>query len=143
MALTLCIDWYTLVYYKLYPRCETSPLELHLLTLSQISHWGKIIVNVTLTDTHFFTVLRKCSWVKEKKWKTKFTSWPLTVSLLTLMSDHDRISPYYIYHVDEGWEWRKTLIIGLQIDPIPNSPNYHNENHLADSKENYYWDPGS
>ena len=25
----------------------------------------------------------------------------------------------------------------LLIDPIPNSPNQHNENRLADSKENY------
>ena len=25
----------------------------------------------------------------------------------------------------------------LLIDPIPNSPNKHNENHLVDSKENY------
>ena len=28
-------------------------------------------------------------------------------------------------------------IIGLLIDPIPNSPNLQNENHLVDSKENY------
>ena len=25
----------------------------------------------------------------------------------------------------------------LLIDPIPNSPNEHNENHLVDSKENH------
>mgnify|MGYP006963832275 CR=1 FL=1 len=28
-------------------------------------------------------------------------------------------------------------IIGLLIDPIPNSLNLQNENYLADSKENY------
>ena len=33
--------------------------------------------------------------------------------------------------------------MGWLIDPIPNSPNWHNENHLADSKEDYQWDPGS
>ena len=31
----------------------------------------------------------------------------------------------------------RILIIGLLIDPIPNSPYKHTENHLADSKENY------
>ena len=33
--------------------------------------------------------------------------------------------------------------MGLLVDPIPNSPNLHNENYLADSKENYLWDLGS
>ena len=33
-------------------------------------------------------------------------------------------------------------IIGLLIDPIPNSLNLQNENHLADSKENCWWDLG-
>ena len=28
--------------------------------------------------------------------------------------------------------------MGLLIDLIPNSTNYYYENHLADSKENYY-----
>ena len=27
--------------------------------------------------------------------------------------------------------------MGFLIDPIPNSPNLHDENHLADSKENF------
>ena len=30
--------------------------------------------------------------------------------------------------------------MGLLSDLIPNSPNKHNENHLAESKENYLWE---
>ena len=30
--------------------------------------------------------------------------------------------------------------MGLLTDMIPNSWNSHNENHSADSKENYQWD---
>ena len=33
--------------------------------------------------------------------------------------------------------------MGLPINPMPNSPNWNNENHFADSKENYQWDLGS
>ena len=33
--------------------------------------------------------------------------------------------------------------MGLLSDLIPNSPNKHNENHLADIKENYLRDLGS
>ena len=34
--------------------------------------------------------------------------------------------------------------MGLPINPMPNSPNWNNENPLADSKENnYQWDLGS
>ena len=32
---------------------------------------------------------------------------------------------------------KKKSIIGLIIDPVPNSSNCQNENCLADSKENY------
>ena len=32
---------------------------------------------------------------------------------------------------------KKILIMGLPIDPMPNSPNKHDENYLADSKENW------
>ena len=47
------------------------------------------------------------------------------------------------YHEDKWWELRKISIIGLLIDPVPNSPNKHDDNCLADSKENYWWDLGS
>ena len=33
--------------------------------------------------------------------------------------------------------------MGLLVDPIPNSLNYHYKNCMADSKENYQWDHGS
>ena len=33
--------------------------------------------------------------------------------------------------------------MGSLIDPVPNSPNKHNDTCLADSKENYKWDLGS
>ena len=33
--------------------------------------------------------------------------------------------------------------MGLQIDLLPDSPNYYNENNYADSKEIYWWDLGS
>ena len=32
--------------------------------------------------------------------------------------------------------------MGLLIDPIPKSPNQHDENRLAGGKENYQWDLG-
>ena len=41
------------------------------------------------------------------------------------------------YHVYKWWESRKISIMGLLIDPVPNFPNKHNDNCLADSKENY------
>ena len=33
--------------------------------------------------------------------------------------------------------------MGLLVDPIPNSLNYHHKNCMADSEENYQWDLGS
>ena len=47
------------------------------------------------------------------------------------------------YHVNKWLELRKVSVIGLLIDPVPNSPNKHNDTCLADSKENYKWDIGS
>ena len=32
---------------------------------------------------------------------------------------------------------KKISIMGLPIDPMPNFPNKHDENYLADSKENW------
>ena len=41
------------------------------------------------------------------------------------MSDQDRISPTILiqYQADKRWEYGKTLITGLLVDWIPNSPN--------------------
>ena len=47
------------------------------------------------------------------------------------------------HHVNKWLELRKVSVIGLLIDPVPNSPNKHNDTCLADSKENYKWDLGS
>ena len=57
----------------------------------------------------------------------------------TPVSDQDRLSPYYIYTIScrQVMRIKKITIMVLLIDLIPNSPNLHNENHLADSKENY------
>ena len=44
-----------------------------------------------------------------------------TVNPFTLMSDQDR---------------------GILVDLIPNSPNLHHKNCMANSKENYYYDLG-
>ena len=33
--------------------------------------------------------------------------------------------------------WEKNINYGIPIDPMPNSPNKHDENYLADSKENW------
>ena len=38
---------------------------------------------------------------------------------------------------------RKISIRGLFVDPIPNFPNQHQKNFMADSKENFSRDPGS
>ena len=56
------------------------------------------------------------------------------------MIDQDRISPYNINKILGRQVMRllrKISIVGLLINPIPNSPYKLNENHLADSKENY------
>ena len=63
---------------------------------------------------------------------------------LTPASDQDRISPYCIGIISckQVMRLKKKSIMGLLIDPIPNSPNQHDENRLTDSKENYWWNLG-
>ena len=58
---------------------------------------------------------------------------------LTPVNDQDRISPYYIHTIScrQVMRIKKISIRGLLIDTIPNSPNLHDQKHLADSKENY------
>ena len=62
------------------------------------------------------------------------------------MSDQDRISPCNIVTISNRQVMRirkKISISGLLVDPISNSPDWHHENCMVDSKENYYWDLGS
>ena len=61
------------------------------------------------------------------------------INFLTLVSDQERISPYEIKTVESRQEMRmkKLSINGLFVDPIPNSPNLHHRNCVADSKENH------
>ena len=60
-------------------------------------------------------------------------SWSLTGE------SQDRISPYSVCTIScrQVMRIRKISIVGLLIDLIPDSSNYYNENHLADTKENY------
>ena len=58
------------------------------------------------------------------------------------MSDQGKENfPHHIklieYQGDKWWKWSKMSIEKLSVDPIPNSPNYHHKNWLADNKENY------
>ena len=57
------------------------------------------------------------------------------------MPDQDRISPYNINTISKGKvmreRWKINFFTGLSVDPIPNYPKQHNENCMADSKENY------
>ena len=56
------------------------------------------------------------------------------------MSDQDRNSPYKIstqHQADKWYEKRKISVRGLLVDPIPNSPNLHHKNGMANSRENY------
>ena len=68
----------------------------------------------------------------------------------TPKSDQDRISSHgndvtayralrYKYSIKQAGDENKEkiLIMGLLVDPIPNSLNYHHENCMADSKEHY------
>ena len=55
------------------------------------------------------------------------------IDLSTPMSNQDRISSYNII----WWELRRIQIRGLLVDPVPNSPNWHLGNCLADSEEKY------
>ena len=41
------------------------------------------------------------------------------------------------YQADKWWELRKIAIMGLFIDPIPNSLNQHLKNYMPHGKENY------
>ena len=55
-------------------------------------------------------------------WKEK----SMVINPLTLVSDQDRISPYYIYKIPGRQVMRikkKYQRMELLIDPIPNSPN--------------------
>ena len=50
----------------------------------------------------------------------------MVINPLTLVSDQDRISPYYIYKIPGRQVMKirkKYQILELLIDPIPNSPN--------------------
>ena len=62
-----------------------------------------------------------------------------TLNLLTPKSDQDKISPYYIDTIScrQVMRIKEISIMELLIDPISNSPNEHNENHLVDSWGNY------
>ena len=58
------------------------------------------------------------------------------------MSDQDKLSPYNINAISSRQMMRIIIIIkisirGVLVDPIPNSPNLHHNNCMADSKENY------
>ena len=56
------------------------------------------------------------------------------------MSEQYRNSPYKIstqHQADKRYEQRKISVRGSLFDPIPNSPNLHDKNGLANSKENY------
>ena len=62
------------------------------------------------------------------------------------MSEQYRNSPYKIstqHQADKRYEQRKISVRGSLFDPIPNSPNLHDKNGLANSKENYWRDLGS
>ena len=54
------------------------------------------------------------------------------------MGDQDRISPYFICTISckQVMRIKKNVNYGITNDPIPNSPNKHNENQSEDSKEN-------
>ena len=56
------------------------------------------------------------------------------------MGDLDRIPLYnnYQHNIKQtSNEKKKIFIRRLLVDPIPNSPNKHHKNYMADSKENY------
>ena len=58
---------------------------------------------------------------------------------LTPTSDRERTYPYIIHTVSSRQVMRieKNNSWGSVADPIPNSPNEHYKNYIADSKENY------
>lgn len=41
------------------------------------------------------------------------------------------------------WEYRKITIGGFNVDQVSNSPHLSHKNYMADTKENYKWDPES
>ena len=55
------------------------------------------------------------------------------------MSDQDRISPYNTNTVSSRQVMRinKISTRGLSVDPMASSPNSHDKNCIADSKENW------
>ena len=63
----------------------------------------------------------------------------MRVNPLTLMCDQDsrNFSLQHQHKIKETRDGNKEGIKGLLIDPIPNSPNPHQKNRMAESKENY------
>ena len=55
------------------------------------------------------------------------------------MSDQEIISPHIFKTISslEVMGIKKISIMGLLVDPIPNSPKWHHKNCMAESKENY------
>ena len=109
---------------------STSSLE------NLVSHQGTLLhvqlINVMTFQSSslgFFILLsclptlRKCC-VEVRFWNLKRHIFENYVSPSTPMSDQNRISPYYIYTISsrQGMRIKKNIIMGLLIDPIPNSP---------------------
>ena len=44
-------------------------------------------------------------------------------------------------HTSVGYN-KQCILGGFSVDPMPNSPNSHHRNCIADRKENYQWDLG-
>ena len=62
-----------------------------------------------------------------------------SVNPFTPKSDQDRISPYSINTMSRRQVLRiKISVRQLKVNSIPNSPNQHHENCMADSKENNF-----
>ena len=73
-------------------------------------------------------------------WSIGMVAW-LQLNPLTLVSDllntEFLLTRSFQYQAHMRWEWKKISIRGLLVDPVPNSPNWHHKNCMADSRRIY------
>ena len=101
---------------------------------NHIETWSKTIKSNMVTVNTYTKSNKNCS---NCKILTSFSIWLLTLFLTLSLPWVTKTEFLLTISVPyKWWELRQKKIMGLLIDPIPNSPNWHNENHLADCKEN-------
>lgn len=78
--------------------------------------------------------------VKLAKWNKGHRSkpsWMMNPPLPQVTKTELLLTVWIQYQAGRWREWRRTSIMGLVVEPIPNSLNSHHKSCMADSKDNY------